>query len=412
MILTKCYICSERALPVTSLGVSPKSNFYAHSYEVANEETFPLELFSCADCGHLQLKNYISPERLFTNYSYVSGTTHTLKEYFGTVARCSIEALRPSEILDVASNDGSFLKTYLDFDDQRELGLTGIDPAENLRAAYPSEINIVTGFLNESTNLNGKFDFISAQNVVAHTPDPISLLRGIEQHMHNDSVLFLQTSQAFMLPECQFDTVYHEHYSYFSLRSVRAALDHANLRIARTLIADIHGQSLVNIVLRKEARQNKAEQLASQLLKNKFFRELTPGEQYLLNEPESFLMQLNRFDQQISQMKHAFRLWIDERPDSKIILVGSAAKAVTWMITVGLAPYLIVDENPSKIGKYLPNCERPIIGMDELDIENAILIIGAWNFYDEIKTKLIEKGLGEKNNVIVKFFPRFESEEI
>ena len=73
------------------------------------------------------------------------------------------------------------------------------------------------------------------------------------------------------------------------------------------------------------------------------------------------------------------------------------------MITVGLSPYLIVDENPSKIGMYLPSCERPIIGMDDLDIENATLIVGAWNFYDEIKTKLIEKGLGEKNNVIVSY---------
>tara|TARA_B100000989_G_scaffold220964_1_gene168730 strand:- start:565 stop:1794 length:1230 start_codon:yes stop_codon:yes gene_type:complete len=409
--LINCYICSDAATPLINLGNSPKSNFYADSFESSKKETFPLELFSCSKCCHLQLANHITPEKLFKNYTYVSGTTKTLKDYFKIIAECCMESIRPNSVLDVASNDGSFLKAFDEYK-PKKIKLSGIDPAENLRSSYPNHIEITTGFLEKKTELGKNFDFISAQNVVAHTPSPISLLQGIEKHMHDDSILLLQTSQAFMLPKCQFDTVYHEHYSYFSLRSIEIALLKVNLKIVETMIADIHGQSLVNIITKKNSSSIKARKISLRLMMRKSFRKLTEREKFQLYNQKIFIKQLSNFDYLIKEMKKKFKIWSHKNKDSKFVIVGSAAKAVTWMITVGLQPELIIDENPLKINKFLPNCREPIKGMSDLHLQNTIFIIGAWNFYDEVKEKLIDQGLSNGNNSIVKFFPEFQMENL
>jgi 2-polyprenyl-3-methyl-5-hydroxy-6-metoxy-1,4-benzoquinol methylase len=195
--LTECLCCGSTNLKVTlDLNEQPMANSFKDS-PTEEELTFPLKLNLCTDCTHLQLSHAVNPDLLFKHYLYVSGTSQTLKDYFDWFAGYtrSFFATDPKNVLDIACNDGTQLDSF------KAKGFTtyGIDPAENLYKLSSTNHEVICDYFTEQyvDQLKDKhLDVINAQNVFAHNSYPLEFLKMCKEIMHDDSVLFIQTSQA------------------------------------------------------------------------------------------------------------------------------------------------------------------------------------------------------------------------
>ena len=210
---TRCVVCEAETRPLLDLGVQPLANTLLSDAAQAFQ-SFPLGLAVCPGCTHGQLTHFLHPDSLFRNYLYASGTSGTLTAYFAWFAAALSGCVRPgARVLEIASNDGSHLSCLA----ARGFDVTGIDPADNLnQIAAAAGHKVLTGFFPD-TRPDGRFDVVIAMNVAAHTPTPLRLLEGVAGVLAPGGVAIIQTSQALMIGNGEFDTVYHEHYSFFTV---------------------------------------------------------------------------------------------------------------------------------------------------------------------------------------------------
>jgi len=348
-----CLTCDGTNLKeLVDFGLQPLANNY-DTYE-----KYPLGIQYCDDCYHAQLTHFVDPEKLYRNYYYVSGTSNTLKQWFSNFAD-KVSKEKSGTILDVASNDGSLLLEFL----KRGWSVRGVDPAENLETnGIPTE-NI---FFDESYRTNQLFDVITAFNVLAHGPNPLSLLKGIYNNLKDDGVAYVMTSQGSMFENGQFDTVYHEHHSFFSLKSFQTLANRAGFTDISYTVEPIHGGSLL-------------------------FR-LTKSQDY--TELPQIRPDFEGFKEKVAKTK-AY----------SIVGYGAAAKGVVLINTLHQKLDYVVDEAPLKIGKNIPGTDIPIVDPESMknDPNNLIVIIYAWNFYDEIVDK-IKKLRPDHNDVFLRYF--------
>ena len=224
----ECFACGNSDLrSILDLGQQPLANNY-HNGEF--QEKYPLNLTLCQDCYHLQLSHTVNPDLMFKNYLYVSGTAKTLRDYFDFFANKTLEYLpNAKNILDIACNDGTQLDSY----QKLNIKTFGIDPAENLyKDCINKGHNVICDYFNSDTihKFNGEtFDIITAQNVFAHNYDPLKFLKCARRIMTNVSLMFIQTSQADMILNNEFDTIYHEHFSFFTPYSMRTLCNRVGL---------------------------------------------------------------------------------------------------------------------------------------------------------------------------------------
>ena len=259
--LTECLCCGSKHLELTlDLGTQPMANSFIAT-EDEPELTFPLVLNRCTECSHLQLSHAVNPDLLFKNYLYVSGTSQTLKDYFDWFAHFSLDYFdrKPTTVLDIACNDGTQLNSW------KAMGLAtyGIDPAENLFPISSANHNVVLDYFTDKYNYHFKsknLDIINAQNVFAHNDYPLEFLKQCKEIMHDGSVLFIQTSQANMVRNNEFDTIYHEHLSFFCANSMNELAKRAGLYLIDIVKTPIHGTSYV-FVFSKVARGNHVQDI-------------------------------------------------------------------------------------------------------------------------------------------------------
>jgi len=218
--LDSCLCCGSDKLKLTlDFNEQPMANSFIDDPDDP-ELTFPLRLNLCEDCTHLQLSHAVNPDLLFKHYLYVSGTSKTLKEYFDwfvTYAE-SFFVDKPTTVLDIACNDG----TQLDSFKAKGFKTYGVDPAENLYELSSKNHEVICDYFTDAhvDTLKAKnIDIINAQNVFAHNSYPVKFLQQCRDIMHDDSLLFVQTSQANMVMNNEFDTIYHEHLSFFNANS-------------------------------------------------------------------------------------------------------------------------------------------------------------------------------------------------
>jgi len=227
-----CRACNQdQIVTILDLQEQPLANSYHQGEQL---EEFPLKLNLCVDCFHLQLSIVVNPDLMFKNYLYVSGTAQTLRDYFDDFARKVIQdtGLAEGSVLDIACNDGSQLDSF------KKLNWTtyGVDPAENLyKLSSKKGHHIICDYwtADSANELNQKFDVIIAQNVFAHTHDIYQFLETCKKVMKEDTKIYIQTSQANMINKGEFDTIYHEHLSFFSLKSAIAIANRCNLNITK-----------------------------------------------------------------------------------------------------------------------------------------------------------------------------------
>jgi SAM-dependent methyltransferase len=387
--LNRCLCCGERNLElVLDLNKQPLANSYLQDRNHPQDE-FPLAINYCNDCTHIQLTEAVDPDLLFKNYLYVSGTTQTLKQYFKDFVDIVARYNSGKKVLDIACNDG----TQLDAFKERGYETYGIDPAENLHALSSKNHNVICDYFNESSILKfddyrDKFDVVIAQNVFAHNSYPKEFLECCKKVLSHTGHLFIQTSQAEMVSENQFDTIYHEHISFFSINSMRNLVRRAGLYIKDVIKTPVHGSSFV-FVLSKWGPDNSSQFLSRDNL-------LTPFrmKQYALN-CIGIAAETRGVINALRQLGHT------------VIGYGAAAKGNTFINFSKFSLDYIVDDNPLKHYLYTPGSRIPILPPETIKKERKHIYVVplAWNFFDEIKNKVSSMN---KDVTYIKYFPTVE----
>jgi hypothetical protein len=344
----------------------------------------------CDNCWHTQLSIAVDPKELFSNYLYVSGTSKTLKEYFDWNAdQYTSIVSKVGKVLDIASNDG----TQLDSFKERGWLTYGVDPAENLYSTSAEKGHeVICDFWNTKVaSTLPKMDLITAQNVFAHTSEVDEFLQACKLVMHLDTKLLIQTSQANMFENNEFDTIYHEHISYFSVSSMKTVVERNGLYLNHVWKPNVHGMSYLFEIgkLPKESPDVRNE------LENERFRH---NRNFYIKYRANAMRCLSELKEYIEQQT------------TKVIGYGAAAKGMTVLNAGGIKLDYIIDDNPLKQGLLCPGSNIPVQNSNILNTEGNLIIIPlAWNFYDEIydKIKYLRPASDDK---FIKYFPKLKEQ--
>ena len=387
--ITQCLCCGNETLyTILDLGHQPPANSFHTIQETLPE--YELKLMGCTDCWHTQLSVAVDPAELFRHYLYVSGTSETLQRYFREFAER--QGGQPGTVLDIACNDGSQLNAF------RALGwrTVGVDPAENLTPiAAKSGHEVHTGFwdMPMALAMDTTFDLIVAQNVFAHTADPGAFLDACCEVMGTDSRLLIQTSQAHMFDRGEFDTVYHEHISFFCVNSMKTIADRHGFSVTDVRITDIHGGSYV------------------------FELKIGPG-QPCGNEPlETYKHHREFYDEFAVQARTVLKnlkstVDLFKSQGYTVIGYGAAAKGMTLLNAGEIELDFVVDDNPLKQGLLTPGMNTPVHSPEHLLYYDrpVVFVPLAWNFFSEIKTK-IKQLRPEYPDQFVVYFPEIQIQQ-
>lgn len=337
--LSKCLACdSVHLIPTLDLGIQPLANSFKTSAEEVQEE-YPLAINRCSDCFHLQLTHAVDPELMFKEYLYVSGTSLTMRDYFKWFAAYATETYsllfgkNAMSVLDIGCNDGSQLECF----DERVAFLRGVDPAANLcEIATKKGLRISNAYFDEKwTKDRGNTDIIVAQNVFAHNSNPLGFLNAAK-NMMGKSLLFVQTSQADMILNGEFDTIYHEHISFFNINSMNKLCKRAGLFLIDVIKTPLHGNSYVFVIT------DDAKKIRRQHINNLIEMERKAG-LYTDQTYIDYAEKVKRFKSKIKDIE------ICRHPDAGFTLVGygAAAKGMTLLNYTKLYLDFIIDDNPS-----------------------------------------------------------------
>lgn len=395
--IKNCIACgSEDLVKVLDLNEQPLANSYKKSVDEP-EPYFPLAINRCEHCFHVQLTHRVNPDLMFKDYAYVSGTAKTQLDYFDWFAEFAKEKFgtMPSTVLDIGCNDGSQLNSFQD----RGAETYGVDPAENLFSTSSQRHKVVCGYFT-GKEWPGKFDVITCQNAFAHNFDQLELLQNISRVMHSESLLFATTSQCDMILNGEFDTIYHEHLSFYNIKSIDALCKRAGLNLIDVVKSPVHGMSYI-FIISKYKRAPKTIQNLIDLETKKGLYDKRTYETYAKKCQEVAVL----FSGVIKRYREQ---------GIPVVGFGAPAKGNTLMNFAGIGPDFTIDENPLKQGLYCPGVNVPIYGiekLEELDPTKPVCFIPlAWNFYDEI-VKKIKSNRQESNDIFVRYFPSFEIKE-
>jgi len=395
--IKECVACeSTRLKQVFDLGSQPLANDYLEKNNEDQRVEFPLCLNVCQDCTHSQLSGSVNPEILFRNYRYVSATSGTLNKYFESLrAKLIMQFGEGQKLLDIGSNDGSFLAKFTD----TNWKVLGVDPAINLvQQALDRGILTIPAFFDTKTSvfLSKDFDVITAMNVFAHTSNPLEILLAMQRVVRDDGRIFIQTSQADMFLNGEFDTVYHEHISFFNVKSMKTLLGRIGWSLESVEIVPIHGNSYLWEIVPQQRASSKV--LSREVLER-------DSHLYSLEYYDSFKNRCDSRVKEFSQIVDKYRLLGFE-----IAAYGLAAKGNTFLNYASVFPKFVFDDTPEKIGLLSP-LENALVNhsekMKSID-EKLLFIIPAWNFANEIVSK-IRKLRGSVGDHFVLYFPELKA---
>ena len=397
-----CLACGKDELyQVLDLGQQPLANHLLPHADDAYQ-THPLGLMACPFCGHGQLSFFVPPAELFDHYLYASGTSLSLGDYFDWFAD---EAARhfpqKASVLELACNDGSLLRRLKD----KGFATLGVDPAQNLvKEAQESGLEVLCDYWPCLKQDNARtFDLIIAMNVVAHTPDPLTFLKGVAAALSDNGVCVVQTSQARMLMNGEFDTIYHEHCSFFVPRSFAALAARAGLVVRKTRLVDVHGVSFAFILTKPDSTKNIDTFLTS--------APYAVDPQGITDKLSGDAKQHQHFGETARARIEKVRTLLTEHRSTgrKICFVGAAAKAMVFLHALGIKPDALYDEAPLKIDRHVPSLGCKIDALPTIaEQEGPILVvISAWNFRKELAAKTAKHLAGRDVRFLV-YFPNVE----
>lgn len=368
------------------LGFAPPSNAYLTAAELAKpEKYFPLKVMVCDQCWLVQTEDHTQANELFSpDYAYFSSTSsgwlNHAKHYAEQVSS-GLNLNSDSLVIEVASNDGYLLKNFV----SKGIPCLGIEPTDSTAmAAEAKGIPVLREFFGEAlgTQLaceDRQADLIVGNNVYAHVPDINDFTRGLKALLKPDGTITLEFPHVMRLLEhCQFDTIYHEHYSYLSLSCVSQIFQSAGLRVWQVEELNTHGGSLRIYGCHDEnGRVNHASVAA--MLQVESNRGLQQLETYL-----DFQTQANKIKNDLLDF-----LIKQKRAGKKVAAYGAAAKGNTLLNYAGVKPDLlpfVCDAAAAKQGKFMPGSHIPIFSPDWLFVEKPdYVLILPWNICEEVR---------------------------
>lgn len=380
-----CRHCSTPlSLRFLDLGFAPPSNAYLTPTDLNKPEvTFPLRLLACRTCRLVQTEDYAASDALFTeDYAYFSSTSQGWLDHAARYADMVVDrfALGPeSHVMEVASNDGYLLKNFV----AKGIPCVGVEPTQSTAdAARALRIEVVQDFFGmDLAQMLAPADLIMGNNVYAHVPDINDFTAALRATLKPEGVVTLEFPHLMRLVEhCQFDTVYHEHYSYLSLLTVEQMFAAQGLRVFDVEELTTHGGSLRVFGCHRDASHVQ-----------------TSAVNALLDEEKARGMNSDGFYQSFQAradlIKDDFlRFLLQAKADGKSVAAyGAAAKGNTIMNYAGIRPDLIpfvCDAAAAKIGKLMPGSHIPILAPSELRARRPdYLVILPWNIADEVKAQ-------------------------
>ncbi len=382
-----CRICgAEELVEILDLGFAPPSNALLSKEDLSTGEIhYPLVLLFCQECKLVQTRDFHSGEALFTpDYPYLSSTSTTwIKHSHDLVDSVTKEFNLDSNSLvaEIASNDGYLLERLA----QRGITAYGIEPTR-----LAADISIRKGhqvyncFLNLDTaskikGEKGPADVVIANNVFAHVPDLRQFTKAAKLLLSENGVLIIEVQYlGILLEKSLFDTVYHEHYSYFTLTSLKYLLGDNNLGIFRVDKLDTHGGS-IRIYAKNNTEHSQFEQVV--------------GPYSQLEERANNLRYLLEFQSSVDMVKRNIKEFfsLQNQNGKRVGGLGAAAKGNTMLNFLKLSkdeiPY-VFDSAPSKHGKFLPGSHIPIFSLESLNEYKDIdlLVVLPWNIAKELSS--------------------------
>ncbi|SAL07145.1 3-demethylubiquinone-9 3-methyltransferase [Caballeronia calidae] len=395
--LRHCLACgSSRLFPYLDLGAQPLANSFVS--DASKLTRYPLGTALCTDCYHSQLTHSVDPALLFKHYLYVSGTTASLARYFHSFARALTERHGQGlHILDIASNDGSFLAQCK----RQGHSVQGVDPAENLRALSEANgIPTAVAFWNEqlARQLDAA-DVIVAMNVVAHVPDPLAFLTACAIALKPGGTLYIQTSQANIFKNCEFDTIYHEHHSFFTARSIKALAARAGFEVVSIDVVAVHGGSYLWELRHRTRASDAVLPIEQDEVRNGFYNRRT-YEQF-----QAHALRIARHAQDVVKDKR--------RRGYTVGAYGAAAKGNTFVNFAALELDFMIDDNPLKHNLRSPGMNTPVKSAQHLcqTPDPMALLVLAWNFYDEVKAR-VRSARPSTPTILMRAFPQWEEDKV
>ena len=388
-----CRICkNERLVKFLSLGNQPHCNSFLRAEELDGPEPrWPLDLLYCEDCHLVQLTHVVDADVMFRNYVYVSGTTKTLTEHFRRSAEELVAAFAPPQgslVVDVGSNDGTFLQQFKDLG----MRVIGVDPATNIaKMANERGIPTVNDYFGEAAARriraeHGPAQLMTAAGVFFHIDDMDDVCRGVYELLDDRGVFHVQAIYlGGMLEQNSFDNVYHEHVSYYTLGPLIRLFGRFGMTVFDVGHSPIHGGSLLVYVC-KDGAHPVRESVARQLE-----HERAMGWDTLAPYQE-FAVRVERLRADLLEMLRDLKA-----QGKRIAAYGAPAKGNTLLnycqIGTDTLDYA-AERAPLKIGLYTPGMHLPVIDEAEA-MQNPpdYFLLLPWNFGDE----LIKKNLAYRN---------------
>ncbi|RKS16382.1 methyltransferase family protein [Pseudomonas sp. WPR_5_2] len=379
-------------LPLIDLGTSPPSNAYVRADQLEQAEQWvPLKVAVCQQCWLVQTEDYTRADSLFdAEYAYFSSFSSTwlahAEQYVAEmVERFGLTA--DSRVVEVAANDGYLLQYVAG----RGIPCLGVEPTRSTaQAAREKGLEIRELFFGRDTaaQLNSEgwgADLMAANNVLAHVPDINDFLGGFATLLKSTGVATFEFPQLLtLMAGQQFDTLYHEHYSYLSLTAVQTLCERNGLEVFDVSQLSTHGGSLRVFVQRQDGERRQVQPAVWQQLQAELAAGVKTPEYYTSLAPAA------------ERIKHELlRFLLQAKADGKrVVGYGAAAKGNTLLNYAGVKPDLlawVADANPHKQGKYLPGSRIPIVSPAQIEIEKPdYVLVLPWNLLHEVSQQLAQ----------------------
>lgn len=389
-MIHQCRFC-DKPLKYTfaDLGVSPLANSYLNEAQLQNMEPFyPLRVYVCAHCYLVQLPVFQSSAEIFSDYAYFSSYSDSWLQHAKNYAGSMIERFGfgpENQIIEIASNDGYLLRYFK----EKKIPVLGIEPAENVaQAAKEAEIPTLVKFFGFQTATElaaeeKQADLLIGNNVLAHVPDVNDFVKGMKVILKPQGVVTMEFPHlSRLVAENQFDTIYHEHFSYFSFTTVKQIFGHHGLEIFDVEELPTHGGSLRIYAHHEEDRSR----MRSEHVKDLLEREEADGFQDL----ELYLA----FDEKVKKTKRSILDFMNrlKNEGKSIVGYGAPAKGNTLLIYCGIRQDYIdftVDLSPHKQDHFLPGTHIPIHHPDKIkETRPDYVVILPWNLKAEIMQQM------------------------
>ena len=396
----KCRFCNNKLKHIfIDLGKSPLANSYLNNTEINKMEPFyPLRTYVCTKCFLVQLEEFEKSTKIFSNYAYFSSYSQTWLNHVRDFVNNTIERFKISNtnlVIEIASNDGYLLQYFK----KRNIPVLGIEPAANVaKIAKKKKIPTISKFFGQKIAKelvrNGKkADVLIAFNVLPHVPNLIDFVKGLKKLLNNKGILIIQFSAYLLtlIQKVEFDTIYHEHFSYFSLFTLQKIFSAYNLEIFDVEELNIHGGSMRLYLKHLENKDI--------IISNSVIQKLKQEKKFGLTSISTYTTFSNKVN--ISKRK-IWQFFIDAKRKRKTIVgYGAPAKGNTLLNYCGIGHDFIdytVDLNPHKQNLFLPGTHIPILKPTMISkTKPDYVVILAWNFKEEVmeQTKIIKKWGGK-----------------